>query len=78
MTQEQRQKMSVNLGDRYTKAGSPAIVWTISRILEDGNLIPHVVLAHEGRPDRQITLSVPALEMASLYTTLKSSLGSVE
>ena len=62
--------MSVNLGDRYTKSDAPTIIWTVNRIIEKIAPIPHAILVEEGRASRQITLSVPALETASMYTKL--------
>jgi hypothetical protein len=62
--------MSVNLGDRYTKSDAPTIIWTVNRIIEKIAPIPHAILVEEGRSSRQITLSVPALETASMYTKL--------
>ena len=63
--------MSVNVGDRYSKSDAPTIVWSVSRIVEKIAPIPHVILVEEGRASRQITLSVPALETASMYTKLE-------
>ena len=64
--------MAVNVGDKYSKSDAPDIVWTVSRIMEKNFPLPHVVLVEEGRPARQITLSVPALEIKSMYTKLEA------
>ena len=63
-------KMTVNIGDKFSKLDAPDIVWTVSRIIEENFPLPHVILVEEGRPARQITLSVPALEIKSMYTRL--------
>jgi len=63
--------MSVNPGDRFIKVGRPSVIWLVDRIIESGHPIVHVVLVHEGRPDRQITLSMSALEMKSMFTKLE-------
>ncbi len=62
--------MSVNVGDRFIKANVPYIVWEVSRISRETNPIPHAILNQEGRYNRQITLSVPALATVSMYTKL--------
>ena len=64
--------MTVNVGDRYSKSDAPDIVWTVRRIIEENFPLPHVILVEEGRPARQITLSVPALEIKSMYTKLEA------
>jgi hypothetical protein len=64
--------MTVNIGDRYSKSDAPTMVWTVSRILEKVAPVPHAILIVEGLSGRQITLSVPALETASMYTKLKA------
>ena len=64
--------MTVNIGDRYSKSDAPQIVWTVDRILEKIAPVPHAVLVVEGRSSRQITLSIPALEMTSMYKKLEA------
>ena len=64
--------MTVNVGDKYSKSDAPDIVWTVSRIMEKNFPLPHVVLVEEGRPARQLTLSVPALAIKSMYTKLET------
>ena len=66
------EKMTVNVGDKYSKSDAPDIVWTVSRIMEEKFPLPHVILVEEGRPTRQITLSVPALAIKSMYTKLET------
>ena len=63
--------MAVKLGDRYSKSDAPTIVWKVSRIIDKIAPIPHAILIEEGRSSRQITLSVPALETAAMYTKLE-------
>jgi len=63
--------MTVNIGDQYSKTDAPTIVWTVSRIIEKNFPIPHAILVEERRSSRQITLSIPALETASMYTKLE-------
>lgn len=63
--------MTVNLGDRYIKSDAPTIVWAVSRILDHIAPVPHAILVEEGHSRRQITLSVPALETASMYAKLE-------
>ena len=62
--------MTVSVGDRYSKSSAPTIVWTVSRIVEKNYPVPHAILVEERRSSRQITLLVPALETASMYTKL--------
>ena len=62
--------MKIRVGDRFIKTGSPYIVWTVTQILDINSQIPHVVLVKEASSNRQITLSVPALETYSMYTKL--------
>ncbi len=63
--------MTVETGDRYIKAGVPAIVWIVSRISKESTPISHAILIQESHLGRQITLSVPALETTWMYTKLE-------
>ncbi len=64
--------MLIEIGDRFIKAGIPTIVWEVRQLLAVNSRIPHVVLMREGLPNRQITLSVPALNSGTMYTKLDS------
>lgn len=61
--------MAVKVEDRFAKADAPNIIWRVVRIL-DARQPAHAVLAQEGRPQRQITLSIEALGIASIYRKL--------
>ena len=63
--------MTVNVGGRFSKSDAPTIVWMVNRIIEKNFPVPHAILVEEGRSTRQITLSVPALETASMYMKLE-------
>jgi len=59
--------MAVQVGDRFSKTDAPHIIWEVSRILTQNFPTPHAALVEEGRPRRQITLSVSALETPAMY-----------
>ena len=59
--------IEVKLNDRYVKVGVPQIVWIVNRILDLTDSVPHVGLLQEGKSNRQITLSIPALLDTTIY-----------
>ena len=61
----------VNINDRYVKIGAPQIVWIVTRILDLTDAVPHVALVQEGKPNRQITLSIPALFDPTIYRKIE-------
>ena len=64
---ENNNNLDVKLDDLYVKVGVPHIKWVVSRILNLSDSVPHVALVQEGKPSRQITLSVPALMDSTIY-----------
>ena len=62
--------MSVHIGSRYIKTGGYWTTWIVTRLVKAGSPVPHAVLADEVRPDREIMLSVPALETTGLYKSV--------
>ena len=62
---------AIKLDDRYTKAGIPSIVWVVRRFLNVADPVPHVLLVQEGASNRQITLSIPALQDTSIYKKIE-------
>jgi len=65
-------KSAVNLGDRFIKVYNKKIVWVVSHFLEVDDVIPHALLVQEGASNRKITLSIPALQDASIYKKLEA------
>lgn len=63
-------RMTVQVGDRFTKSDAPTVIWTVSRIITENYPMPHAILVGEGRSGRQITLAVSALETASMFKKL--------
>ena len=63
--------MSVQIGSRYIKTGGYWTTWIVTRFTKSGSLVPHAVLVDEVRRDREIMLSVPALEVTGLYTNVE-------
>ncbi len=64
-------KSAIKLDDRYIKVGVPSIVWVVRRLLNVVDPVPHVLLVQEGVPNRQITLSIPALQDTSIYKKIE-------
>ena len=54
-------------GDRYIKVDAPNIIWVVSHPLDVADPVPHVRLVQEGAANRQITLSVSALQDPRMY-----------
>ena len=64
---ENNNNLDIKIDDRYVKVDVPKIIWAVSRILNLPDAVPHVALVQEGKPSRQITLSVPALMDTTIY-----------
>ena len=62
--------MSVQIGSRYIKTGGYWTTWVVTRLVSVRDNVPHAVLVDEVKPDREIMLSVPALEATGLYTVV--------
>ncbi len=62
---------AVKLDDRYIKVDVPSIVWVVRRFLNVTDPVPHVLLVQEGASNRQITLSIPALQDTSIYKKIE-------
>jgi hypothetical protein len=60
-------KSHIEPGDKYIKADAPNIIWVVSRPLDVADPVPHVRLVQEGAANRQITLSVSALQDSRMY-----------
>jgi hypothetical protein len=63
--------LNVEINDQFVKVGVPHIIWIVSRILDLADAIPHVSLVQEGKPTRQITLSVLALLDSTIYKKIE-------
>lgn len=61
-------------GDRYIKVDALNIVGVVGHPLNVADPVPHVPLVQEGTTSRKITLSVPALQDASIYKKVDKSL----
>ncbi len=68
---EKNNKSEVNIKDKFVKVGVPHIIWIVSRILDLTDSVPHVALVQEGKPNRQITLSIPALLDETIYKKIE-------
>jgi hypothetical protein len=68
---EKNKNIDVNLNDRYVKVGVPQIIWVVTRILDLTDSVPHVALIQEGKSNRQITLSIPALLDTTIYKKIE-------
>ena len=66
-------KSAIKLDDCYIKVGVPSIVWVVRRLLNVADPVPHVLLVQEGASNRQITLSIPALQDSSIYKKIEAS-----
>ena len=65
-------KLAVQTGDRYAKVDAPNIIWIVSKSLNIDDSVPHVILVQEGATNRKITLSISALEDASIYKKIEA------
>ena len=65
-------KSVITPGDRYIKVDAPNIIWAVSQRLNVANPVPHVRLVQEGTTNRKITLSVSALQDASIYKKIQA------
>jgi hypothetical protein len=68
---EKNKNMDVKTDDRYIKVGVPQIIWVVTRVLELTDSVPHVSLIQEGKANRQITLSIPALLDTTIYKKIE-------
>lgn len=59
-------KTKIEPGDRYIKVDAPNIVWVVVLLLDVADPVPHARLVQE-ETNRQITLSIPALQDTSIY-----------
>lgn len=62
-------KPEIKVNDLYIKLDAPNIVWVVDQLLSVSDPVPHVRLV-QAESSRQITLSVPALQDASIYKKL--------
>ena len=65
-------KLPVQTGDRYAKVDAPNIIWIVSKLLYIGGSVPHVHLVQKGATNRNITLSILALEDTSIYKKIEA------
>ena len=65
-------RFKIEPGDRYVKVDAPNIVWVVGEPNNAADIIPHVSLVQEGTANRKITLSIPALQDASIYKKIDS------
>jgi hypothetical protein len=65
-------KSAIVPGDRYIKVYAPNIIWVVGKPLNVADPVPHVRLVQEGTTNRQITLSVSALQGTSIYKKIQA------
>lgn len=68
---EKNKNLEINLKDKFVKVGVPQIIWEVSRILDLTDSVPHVSLVQEGKSNRKITLSIPALLDETIYKKIE-------
>lgn len=65
-------KSTIAPGEKYIKVDAPNIIWLVGKPLNVADPVPHVRLVQEGTTNRQITLSVSALQDTSIYKKIQA------
>ena len=64
------EQQSVKPGDRFIRLGPYETVWVVTRLLDMGDMPPHLHLTPEGSGPRVLTFSLAAVHDEKLFKRL--------